>query len=112
QLLAEIAKLQQQRDALRAGDLERLVSYLPALYKHFFATVAPADLALLCGRVEPPVIPNPWPEPAPETLRRLQADFRALPPDVQAQIIQMAKGLPQAKQLVRRAEMSDCLESW
>lgn len=98
-------------DALRESDLERLATYLPALYEHFFGIVPPTDLALLCGKVTPPQVPNPWPEPAPETLRKLQANFRALPKGVQRQIVNVAKSLPQAPRLKPRVEMLKDLET-
>lgn len=109
-LRAEIETLKRQRDALRGNlDGERLATYLPALYQHVFTVVSPTDLALLCGTLEPPNIPNPYPEPAPETLRRLQADFRALPVDVQRRIVRFAQDLPQAARLAPRHEMRELI---
>lgn len=110
-LLAEIAALTAQRDALRKADAERLATYLPALYEHVFSVVPPTDLALLCGVLEPPAVPNPWPEPAPETLRKLQADFLALPERLQREIVAFAQNLPQAPRLNPRAEMRELLHS-
>lgn len=108
-LLNEIAALTAQRDALRKADSERLATYLPALYEHVFAIVSPTDLALLCGALTPPQVANPWPEPAPETVRKLQADFRALPERTQREIVAFAQGLPQAPRLKPRAEMRELL---
>jgi len=109
-LHAEIAQLRYQRDALARADLERLVTYLPALYKNVFEVIAPIDLALQCGYVTPPTIPSPYPEPAPETLRRLQRDFRGLPPETQAQILGFSQQLAQAERLKPRPEMKDWIE--
>ncbi|MGC8731335.1 MAG: hypothetical protein ACP5RC_03650, partial [Halothiobacillaceae bacterium] len=53
-LHAEIDHLRRQRDALRRADLERLASYLPAIYQRFFEHVSPVDLALQCGHIVPP----------------------------------------------------------
>lgn len=110
-LRAEIERLRSQRDALRQLDCERMATFLPALYEAFFHHVSPQDLALLCGRLEPPRIPNPWPEPTPEVLRKLQKDFRALPPEVQREIIAFAKQIPAASALRVRSEMRDLFES-
>lgn len=105
----ENALLREQNAALRAIDLERLITYLPALYEHVFTTVSPTDLALLCGRLELPNMPNPWPEPASETLRQLQEQFRSLPAEVQRQILDFAERLPQSPRLKPRAEMRESL---
>ena len=109
-LEAEIATLTAQRDALRTIDVERLASYLPALYEHVFTVVPPTDLALLCHTLTPPAVSSPWPEPAPETVRRLQAEFRALPEKAQREIVAWAQNLPQAPRLVPRAEMREWID--
>jgi uncharacterized small protein (DUF1192 family) len=111
-LQAENSALSDQIDALGRPDIERLVTYLPALYRHFFASVPPADLALLCGYLKPPTLPNPWPEPAPESLRQLQAKFRNLPVAEQRRAIDLARSLPQAARLEPRAEMKEYLRQF
>lgn len=110
-LNAEIDQLRRQRDALVRADLERLATYLPALYQNIFEIVSPADLALQCGHLAPPSIPSPYPEPAPETIRRLQRDFRSLPTESQAEILRFARGLAQAARLRPRPEMREWFES-
>lgn len=103
--------LREQNAALRATDMERLVVYLPALFEHVFSVIPPADLALKCGRLEVPPLPNPWPEPTAETLRSLQADFRALPARAQREIVRFAYALPQAPRLRPRHEMRETLSA-
>ena len=113
-LAAERAALAQENDHLRAQnaalqqvDAERLVSFLPALFPRVFTAIGPADLALLCGRTEPLALPNPYPEPTEETLRTLQKRFRALPQELQRQIVRFMADLPQHQKLQPRPEMRE-----
>ncbi len=115
-LAGERARLQQENERLRSQnaalqqvDAERLVSFLPALFPRVFTVLGAADLALLCGRVEPLPIPNPYPEPSEETLRTLQMDFRALPREMQRQIVRFVSRLPQRQKLQARPDMRDLL---
>jgi hypothetical protein len=101
--------LRDQNAALQQVDAQRLVSFLPALFPRVFTVLGPADIALLCGRVEPPNLPNPYPEPSEETLRTLQKRFRALPMDQQQQIVRFVAALPQRQKLEPRPEMRDCV---
>lgn len=117
-LATERATLEQENDHLRAQnaalqqvDAERLVSFLPALFPRVFTTIGPADLALLCGRAEPLALPNPYPEPAEETLRTLQKRFRALPQELQKQIVCFMVDLPHSQKLQPRPEMRDLVET-
>lgn len=111
-LAAEHVHLQQENERLRAENLavqqvdaERLVSFLPALYPRVFTQLGAVDLALLCGRVEPLSIPNPYPEPSEEALRTLQKRFRDLPRELQGQIVHFVAHLPQRQRLIPRPEM-------
>lgn len=111
-LAAERAHLQRENERLRAQNLavqqvdaERLVCFLPALYPRVFTQLGAVDLALLCGRVEPLSIPNPYPEPSEEALRILQKRFRDLPRELQRQIIHFVAHLPQRQKLTPRPEM-------
>lgn len=113
-LATERAALEQENDRLRAQnaalqqvDAKRLVSFLPALFPRVFTAIGPADLALLCGRVEPLPLPNPYPEPTEETLRTLQKQFRALPQELQRQIVRFVACLPQRQKLQPRPEMRE-----
>ncbi len=117
-LAAERAALAQENDHLRAQnaalqqvDTERLVSFLPALFPRVFTVLGGADLALLCGRVESLAIPNPYPEPTEETLRTLQKRFRALPQELQRQIVRFMADLPHSQKLQPRPEMRDLVET-
>lgn len=117
-LAAERAALAQENDRLRGQnaamqqmDVERLVSFLPALFPRVFTVLGTTDLALLCGQVTPLSIPNPYPEPSEEALRTLQRRFRALPHELQKQIVGFIAPLPQRQKLQPRPEMRELVQS-
>ncbi len=109
ELIAENERLRAQNQALQRIDTENLLRFLPALYPRVFQHIG-ADIALLCGSLEPLAIPNPYPEPSEEVLRELQKDFRALPERVQRQIVQLVARLPQRQRLQPRPEMRDLID--
>lgn len=102
-LEAEIATQREQLAALQRPAMEDVLTYLPALYRNVFGTIAPHDLALLAGSLQVPRIPSPWPEPAPDTLQTLQARLRKLPEQRAAQLRDFCQKLPHKLEL--RAEM-------
>lgn len=106
-LAQENDRLRSQNAALQQVEVERLVSFLPALFPRVFTVLGAADLALLCGHVQPVGIPNPYPEPSEETLRMLQKRFHALPREHQRQIVHFVAGLPQRQKLQPRPEMRE-----
>lgn len=109
-LTQENERLRDQNAALQQMDAERLISFLPVLYPRVFTVIGASDLALLCGRVTPMDLPNPYPEPSEETLRVLQKRFRALPPPLQRQIVGFVTTLPQSQKLQPRPEMRELIE--
>ena len=110
-LLQANERLRAENAALQQVDVERLVTFLPALFPRVFTVLGPTDLAQLCGRVEPLSIPNPYPEPSEETLRTLQRGFRALPLQLQQQIVRFVARLPQRHKLQPRAEMRELVQT-
>lgn len=110
-LSQENEHLRIQNAALQQVDAERLVSFLPALFPSVFTILGASDLSLLCGRVEPLPIPNPYPEPSEETLRTLQRRFRTLPQELQGQIVRFVSQLPQRQKLKPRPEMRDLVHT-
>lgn len=107
QLQQDNQRLRDMNAALQQADAENLLRFLPALYPRIFTVLGATDLALLCGRVEPLAIANPYPEPSEETLRVLQKDFRNLPIALQQQIVDFVKRLPQRQKLSPRSEMRE-----
>lgn len=108
-LKRENERLQAQNAALQQVDAERLARFLPALYSRVFTVLGGADLALLCGSVEPLNLPNPYPEPTEETLKVLQRDYRNLPRMHQQEIAGFISRFPHAQKLQVRPEMRDFL---
>lgn len=106
-LLQENDRLRAQNAALQQVDAERLVSFLPALFPSVFTVLGATDLALLCGRVEPLPIPNPYTEPSEEALRTLQRRFHTLSREQQKQVVRFVADLPQRRKLQPRSEMRE-----
>jgi hypothetical protein len=100
-------KLRELLDMARPLEMERLLSYLPALYVQVFSVIGAADLALLTERVEPFAIPSPYPEPSTETLSRKQREFRQLDVKEQARIVHLVSNY--AHRLLVRPEMQALL---
>lgn len=105
-LAQENERLRTQNAALQQVDTERLVSFLPALFYRVFTVLGTGDLALLCGRLEPLSIANPY-EPSEETLRTLQKRFRTLTLEQQRQIVRFVSNLPHRQRLQVRSEMRE-----
>lgn len=105
QLQQDNERLRVQNIALQHVDIERLLTFLPALYSRIFTHLGAIDLAALSGKVEPLNIPNPYPEPTDETLNVLQKRFRSLPREKQLEIVQFIKHVPQRQKLSLRPEM-------
>lgn len=107
-LALQVAELQQQVDALRLPDVERLLTLLPAIYRNVWGSIGPHDLALLAGGLRVPDIPSPFPDPSGDTLVALQRRLRRLPLADQQQLQAFCRHLPHRLQV--RAEMLDWLE--
>lgn len=105
----ENAQLRQQHAALQQVDAERLVTYLPALFINVFSVLGSHEIALLCGRIEPLNLPNPYPELTEEALRVQQRRFRSLPRPVQQQIVQFVSSVPHRQRLQERPEMRELI---
>lgn len=102
--------LQEELEAMRAlvaalqqPTLEQLISYLPAVYRNPFVSIAPHDLALLAGQLHVPQIASPWPEPSTDTLLTLQNRLRRLPQGEAERLRHFCRQLPH--RLDVRAEM-------
>jgi len=102
-LEAEIATQREQLAALQRPAMDDVLTYLPAIYRNVFGTLAPHDLALLAGQLQVPPIPSPWPEPLPDTLHALQARLRKLPEPRATHLRDFCRQLPHPLEL--RAEM-------
>lgn len=94
QLEAERAAIQAQMVAMQLPSMEQLISYLPAIYRNPFVSIAPHDLALLAGRLQLPSIASPWPEPSADTLLTLQTRLRRLPASESERLREFCRQLP------------------
>lgn len=110
QIMQDNERLSAQNAILRRVDAEQLMSYLPALFPRVFTIIDGNELALLAGRIEPFKIANPYPEPSQETLHQLQRHFKALPIEIQRQIVGFVSRLPHRQQLTPRPEMRSLIE--
>ncbi len=113
--LNEVHRLQQENRQLREElarvqkpSIQQLLVFLPLIYRNFWGTVRPHDLALLAGELDVPQIPSPCPEPGSETLSRLRREFLALPATEQLRLVIFCQGLPYP--LTVRPEMRAFLE--
>lgn len=109
QLRQENRELRDQLARLDRPAMESLLVYLPVIYRNFWGTVGPDELALLAGLLEVPVIPSPCPEPSTATVAAMKKRFLQLPEQERASLIAFCSQLPY--QLTVRAEMRALLES-
>lgn len=113
--LNEIKSLRQENKRLRERleqqeepDMEQLLVFLPVLFRNFWSTVQPADLALLAGTLDVPHVPSPCPEPSPETISRMKRELMQMSESKRAQLMAFCQKLPH--QLTMRSEMRALLE--
>ena len=108
-LKAEKKRLQIEVDLLRGqrANSEQVVAFMPAVYRNFFGTISPNDLALLTGTLKIPEIPSPFREPDANTVATLQWRLRHLPEDQAGQIRSFCLQLQHKLEV--RAEMRDWL---
>jgi hypothetical protein len=90
----EVAQLHAQIRALQLPDMAHLLSFLPAIYRNFWGTVRPDELALLAGTLTAPVIPSPYSEPSPDTVLALQRRLSQLPELDRERVLGFCRGLP------------------
>lgn len=111
-LQAEIATLQQDKsdleieiEHLNRVRLEGLLAFLPIFFRDFWATVRPDELAMMCGRIAPPIVPSPYLEPSVETVRFMKIRFKTLAAAEREPILRFCRSLQH--RLGIRAEMRE-----
>lgn len=109
QLRQENRELREQLAKRDQPAMESLLVYLPVIYRNFWGTVRPDELALLAGLLEVPAIPSPCPEPSVATRLAMKKRFLQLSEQERASLIAFCRQLPY--QLTVRAEMRALLES-
>ena len=111
-LIQEVAELRQALQDQQAKavyqptnlSLEGLVTYLPIIYKEFWSTIRPDELALLASSLQVPEVPSPIREPSAGVIEVMKKRLQALPPSQQTQIRAFCQSLPKQPQV--RAEMA------
>lgn len=99
-LLADIARLnrekivlQEEVEALHLVDIERLLVFLPAIFRNFWGVVSPAELALMVGTLRIPNISSPYLDPSPDTVATLKRQLKSLPESDRCRIVEFCSAL-------------------
>lgn len=115
--LDELRELRQKNQLLRARLAQQdalllapLLIFLPIIYRNFWGSVSPDELATLAGSPYVPSIPSPYPEPDGALVSAMKKRFLELPQMERTALIEFCNRLP--RQLTVRYEMRDLLEEW
>lgn len=84
----QITNKKQELSLLTAPDLENLLSFLPAIFKDFWNTVRPDELANIAGLLTPPQISSPFPSLSNAAVQSKKRQFQLLSEADQQQILQ------------------------
>jgi len=111
----DIRRLNQEKVALQAyveslqrPDIERLTTFLPAIYRNFWGIVSPSELALLSDNTSIPNIPSPYLDPSADTVMTIKKKLQKLPKSEQEKVRLFCKELTHPLKV--REEMRDWLE--
>lgn len=107
-LRAENRQLRAQLAQLKPPTLESLLVFLPIIYRHFWASIRPDELALLAGTLNVPPIPSPCPEPTADTILVMKQRFLNLPETERQCLVTFCRQLPHS--LNPRTEMKFIFE--
>ncbi|OOV88329.1 hypothetical protein [Oceanospirillum linum] len=101
----DMEALKRRSDALVSGELTmmQLTTLLPALYKNFWSSISPSDLALLAGTTEVPQIRSPVHEPTDAVIQTLKKRIQVLHSSQKEELRQLCRQLP--RQFTVRPEM-------
>lgn len=94
-LETQIAQLKQQIQAMQLPDMEQLLVFLPILYRNFWSSIKPSDLALLARTYRIPEVASPFPEPDNHTIIQMKKHLQALPTSQQQRLLDFCQQLPQ-----------------
>lgn len=93
QLKEKVQRLQSQASALQSLSINKILTFMPAIYQNFWHVVKPTDIGLLAGEYEIPIIPSPFPEPTSDTIHILKKQFLALSESDKQKIIEFCDQL-------------------
>lgn len=92
-LQQQISQAKDQLQRLQQPDMESLVSFLPAIFKDFWNTVRPDELAMIVGNINSPQIPSPYNSPSLSAVQQKKRQFTATAEQNQEKIIQLCREL-------------------
>lgn len=113
--LDELRELRRENQLLRTqlaqqgkAPLESLLAFLPIIYRNFWSSVRPEELATLAGTPQIPSIPSSYPEPDGALVSAMKKRFLQLPEQERSALLDFCRQLPY--RLTVRYEMRDLLE--
>jgi len=92
-LLAEVREVQKKIAAVQRPDLEVLLSFLPSIFKNFWNTVRPDELANIAGLLNTPNVSSPYHNPTSSAVQAKKRQFQALAEAEQQQVIDFCREL-------------------
>ncbi len=113
--LEELRALRRENQFLRSQlaqqtslPMESLLIFLPIIYRNFWSSVRPEELAALAGTLQIPSIPSPYREPDAGQISIMRGRFLQLPEHERTALLDFCRRLPY--RLSVRREMRDLLE--
>lgn len=94
-LQIELQQIQQQLASVQRPNLENLLSFLPSIFKNFWNTVRPDELANIAGLLDVPQVPSPYHNPSITAVRTKKRQFLILEESEQQKIIGFCQQLKQ-----------------
>ena len=94
-LQTEVREAQKKIAAVQRPNLEALLSFLPSIFKNFWNTVRPDELANIAGLLDIPNISSPYHNPTSSAVQSKKRQFQALAETEQQQIIVFCRQLKQ-----------------
>lgn len=94
-LQIELQQIQQQLASVQRPNLENLLSFLPSIFKNFWNTVRPDELANIAGLLDVPQVPSPYHNPSITAVRTKKRQFLILEKSEQQKIIGFCQQLKQ-----------------
>lgn len=92
-LLAEVREVQKKIAAVQRPNFEALLSFLPSIFKNFWNTVRPDELANIAGLLHIPNVSSPYHNPSSSAVQAKKRQFQALAEAEQQQIIGFCRQL-------------------
>lgn len=93
QLLVEVREVQKKIAAVQHPNLEALLSFLPSIFKNFWNTVRPDELANIAGLLNIPNVSSPYHNPTSSAVQAKKRQFQALAEEERQQIIAFCRQL-------------------